>query len=41
MKMNVKRGKFIEFSNGIINVCKVGRRWRKEESEKLFEYEKE
>jgi phosphomannomutase len=36
-----KRGTFIEFRNGLINVCPVGRNCTQEERIEFFEYDKE
>ena len=36
-----KRGTFIEFRNGLINVCPVGRNCSQEERIEFFEYDKE
>ncbi len=36
----VKRGTFIEFRNGMINLCPVGRSCSQEEREQFFEYDK-
>jgi phosphomannomutase len=35
-----KRGTFIEFRNGLINVCPVGRNCTQEEREEFFEFDK-
>ncbi|KAK8744203.1 hypothetical protein OTU49_001051 [Cherax quadricarinatus] len=37
----VKRGTFIEFRNGLINVCPVGRSCSQEERDQFGEYDKE
>ena len=36
-----KRGTFIEFRNGLINVCPIGRNCTQEERMEFFEYDKE
>ena len=36
----VKRGNFIEFRNGMINLCPVGRSCTLDEREEFFEYDK-
>lgn len=36
----VKRGTFIEFRNGMINICPVGRSCSQQEREDFFEYDK-
>lgn len=41
IKLPVKRGTFIEFRTGLINVCPVGRSCSQEEREQFFEYDKE
>jgi len=41
LKLPVKRGTFIEFRTGLINVCPVGRSCSQEEREQFFEYDKE
>eukprot|EP00118_Oscarella_pearsei_P010120 m.60841 g.60841 ORF g.60841 m.60841 type:complete len:99 (+) comp34948_c1_seq12:432-728(+) len=37
----IKRGTFIEFRNGMINVCPIGRNCSQEERIAFFEYDKE
>lgn len=41
LKLPVKRGTFIEFRTGLINVCPVGRSCSQAEREQFFEYDKE
>lgn len=41
LKLPVKRGTFIEFRTGLINVCPVGRSCSQVEREQFFEYDKE
>ncbi|XP_042860634.1 phosphomannomutase-like [Penaeus japonicus] len=41
IKLPVKRGTFIEFRNGLINVCPVGRSCSQEERDQFGEYDKE
>ncbi|XP_046989161.1 phosphomannomutase isoform X1 [Schistocerca americana] len=41
IKLPVKRGTFIEFRNGMINVSPVGRSCSQKEREQFFEYDKE
>ncbi|XP_065882651.1 phosphomannomutase 2-like [Dysidea avara] len=41
LKLPKKRGTFIEFRNGLINVCPVGRNCTQEERMEFFEYDKE
>lgn len=36
----VKRGTFVEFRNGLINVCPVGRSCSQEERDQFGEYDK-
>ena len=40
MRLPCKRGTFIEFRNGMINVCPVGRACSVEERKEFFEYDK-
>lgn len=40
IRLPVKRGTFIEFRNGMINVCPVGRACSLEERNQFFEYDK-
>jgi hypothetical protein len=41
LKLPVKRGTFIEFRTGLINVCPVGRSCSQAEREQFFEFDKE
>lgn len=41
LKLPVKRGTFIEFRNGLINVCPVGRSCSQAERDQFGEYDKE
>jgi phosphomannomutase len=41
LKLPVKRGTFIEFRTGLINVSPVGRSCTQAEREQFFEYDKE
>lgn len=41
MRLPCKRGTFVEFRNGMINVCPVGRSCSVEERKEFFEYDKE
>lgn len=41
LKLPFKRGTFIEFRTGLINVCPVGRSCSQAEREQFFEYDKE
>ena len=41
LKLPIKRGTFIEFRTGLINVCPVGRSCSQAEREQFFEYDKE
>ena len=40
MRLCFSRGTFIEFRNGLINVCPVGRNCTQEERMEFFEYDK-
>lgn len=40
LKLPVKRGTFIEFRNGLINVCPVGRSCSQAERDQFGEYDK-
>ena len=40
IKLFPSRGTFIEFRNGLINVCPVGRNCTQEERMEFFEYDK-
>lgn len=40
IKLPVKRGTFIEFRKGMLNVCPVGRSCSQEERVQFFEYDK-